>query len=192
MACSLLWRQCPGMLQITEPLKTSLIWQASKSLYSFFPTFWSACALPRHPECLPLTSYHIWLTWWYWYPGPIWCSAKCSNSSDHFGLYYDRDHVNWQDTGARSWMYTVAHPMWSSFQIGVEKNTFAGSMAAHHVTEALLIFRKISFLRGWSCGWVVKFARSASAVQGFASSDPGQGHGTAHQVMLRWHPTYHN
>ena len=32
---------------------------------------------------------------------------------------------------------------------------------------------------------------SASAAQGFASSDPGLGHGTAHQAMLRQHPTCH-
>ena len=28
--------------------------------------------------------------------------------------------------------------------------------------------------------------------QGFTSSDPGHGHGTAHQAMLRWRPTWHN
>ena len=31
-----------------------------------------------------------------------------------------------------------------------------------------------------------KFARPASAAQGFAGSDPGHGHGTAHQAMPRW------
>ena len=38
-------------------------------------------------------------------------------------------------------------------------------------------------------GPVIKFAHSASAAQGFASSDPGRGHGTAHQIMLRQRPT---
>ena len=32
----------------------------------------------------------------------------------------------------------------------------------------------------------------SSAAQGFTSSDPGCGHGTTHQAMLRWHPTCHN
>ena len=31
---------------------------------------------------------------------------------------------------------------------------------------------------------MVKFARSASAAQGFAGLDPGRGHGTPHQPML--------
>ena len=41
-------------------------------------------------------------------------------------------------------------------------------------------------------GWVVKFARSVSAAQGFTSSDPVRGLSTAHQAMLRWRPTQHN
>ena len=41
-------------------------------------------------------------------------------------------------------------------------------------------------------GRVVKFAHSASAAQGFAGSDPGRRHDTAHQTVLRWHPTCHN
>ena len=40
-------------------------------------------------------------------------------------------------------------------------------------------------LGGWPHGQVVKFTRSASAAWGFASLDPGCGHGTAHQAMLR-------
>ena len=39
---------------------------------------------------------------------------------------------------------------------------------------------------------VVKFARSALATQSFTGSDPGREHGTAHQAMLRQHPTCHN
>ena len=39
---------------------------------------------------------------------------------------------------------------------------------------------------------MVKFARSASAAQGFAGLDPGRGHGTAHQATLRQHPICHN
>ena len=36
----------------------------------------------------------------------------------------------------------------------------------------------------WLHGRVVKFMRSALAAQGFPRSDPGRGHGTAHQAML--------
>ena len=39
---------------------------------------------------------------------------------------------------------------------------------------------------GWPCGRVVKFAHSASVAQDFASSDPGCGHSTSDQAMLRW------
>ena len=46
--------------------------------------------------------------------------------------------------------------------------------------------------RGRPHGQVVKFACSAVAAQGFADSDPGRGHGTAHQATLRWCPTCHN
>ncbi|XP_070376698.1 serine/threonine-protein kinase Nek5 isoform X3 [Equus asinus] len=41
-------------------------------------------------------------------------------------------------------------------------------------------------------GRVVKFTRSASAAQGFTGSNPGRGHGAAHQTMLRQCPTCHN
>ena len=41
-------------------------------------------------------------------------------------------------------------------------------------------------------GWMVKYTCSTSVAQGFASSNPGCGHGTAHQAMLRRRPTYHN
>ena len=55
---------------------------------------------------------------------------------------------------------------------------------------------KNSFLKkglwGWPCGRVVKFACSTAVAQGFAGSDPGHGHGTAHQAVLRQHPTCHN
>ena len=43
-----------------------------------------------------------------------------------------------------------------------------------------------------SHGRVDSFVHSASAAQGFASLDPGCRHGTTHQAMMRWHPTYHN
>ena len=46
--------------------------------------------------------------------------------------------------------------------------------------------------RGWPRGRVVMFACSASAAQGFAGSDPGRGHGTTYQAILRQYPTCHN
>ena len=50
-----------------------------------------------------------------------------------------------------------------------------------------------SLPRAPSCGWprgrVVEFTRSTLAAQGFAGSDPGCGHGTAHQAKLRRRPT---
>ena len=43
-------------------------------------------------------------------------------------------------------------------------------------------------MRGQLCGQVVKFACSTLVALGFAGLDPGRGHGTAHQAMLRRHP----
>ena len=51
-----------------------------------------------------------------------------------------------------------------------------------------LIFFIKSF-RGRLHGRVVKFVCSTAAAQG---SDPGRGHGTAHQATLRQRPTSHN
>ena len=50
---------------------------------------------------------------------------------------------------------------------------------------------KIKYMLTWGRlrGQVVKFTRSAAAAQG---SDPGHGHGTAHQATLRQRPTSHN
>ena len=45
---------------------------------------------------------------------------------------------------------------------------------------------------GLAHGRVVKFKCSASAAQGFTSSDPGRRHSTTHQAILRRHPTCHN
>ena len=59
---------------------------------------------------------------------------------------------------------------------------------AHLVVEA----RKILIPEGWRRGRVVKFTCSASVAQRFAGSNPGHRHGTAHQAMLRQHPTHHN
>ena len=52
--------------------------------------------------------------------------------------------------------------------------------------------RSISYSWGWPSGRVDKIVGSALAAQGFASSNPGQGHGIAHQAMLGQHPECHN
>ena len=44
-------------------------------------------------------------------------------------------------------------------------------------------------LWGWSHYQVVNLAHSALVAQGFTSSNPGCGPSTAHQAMLRQHPT---
>ena len=51
---------------------------------------------------------------------------------------------------------------------------------------------KKKMLGGWPRGQVVKFAHSAEAAQCFDGSNPGRGHGTAHQTTLRQRPTCHN
>ena len=53
---------------------------------------------------------------------------------------------------------------------------------------------KILKILSWGrpCGRVVKFVRSTVVAQGFAGSDPGRGHGTAHQATLSRRPTCHN
>ena len=53
-------------------------------------------------------------------------------------------------------------------------------------------FKQKQKCRGRPYGRVVKFTHSASVAQGFAGSNPGRGHGTAHQAMLKRHPTCHN
>ena len=40
--------------------------------------------------------------------------------------------------------------------------------------------------------WLSSCALLTSAAQGLAGLDPGPGHGTTHQAMLRWHPTQHS
>ena len=57
--------------------------------------------------------------------------------------------------------------------------------------KSLCRAKEIINQQGQTCGRVVKFVHSAAAAQGFASSDPGCGHGTTYQAMLRWHPKCH-
>ena len=52
--------------------------------------------------------------------------------------------------------------------------------------------RKKKNQSGWLNGQAVKFTHSALAAQSFAGLDAGCRHGTAHEAMLRQHPTCHN
>ena len=54
------------------------------------------------------------------------------------------------------------------------------------------LLKKNGNFLGLPRGQVVKFTRYALVAQGFTGSDPGRGHGTTHQAMLRRHPTCHN
>ena len=47
------------------------------------------------------------------------------------------------------------------------------------------------WIGGQPRGRMIKFVCSAAAGQGFTSSNPGCGHGTAHQATLRQRPTCH-
>ena len=75
----------------------------------------------------------------------------------------------------------------------------------HDVTSPKIYLHKILSIPQMSCLGVNKncssrghteteqlSSRSASAAQGFAGSAPGHRHVTAHQAMLRWHPTQHD
>ena len=73
------------------------------------------------------------------------------------------------------------------FLKGVKVNAFGG----HSQFKGQGLVLKMGRL-GPPYGGVVKFLRSASAAQGLPGSDPGDGHGTAHQATLRQRPTCHN
>ena len=70
------------------------------------------------------------------------------------------------------------------------KDSGANPRFSHFLLKSLK--SDLETVRGWPHGRVVKFARSTAAAQGFAVSDPGPRHGTAHQAMLRRRPTCHN
>ena len=67
-------------------------------------------------------------------------------------------------------------------------------LSSARVAQATMGKKKPDKPLGWGRprGQVVKFAHSVSVAQGFAGSDPGCRHDTAHQAMLRRHPTCHN
>ena len=70
---------------------------------------------------------------------------------------------------------------------GICVSKFPGAAAAPGTTFENGAFLQSKTVYFW--GRVVKFARAALATQGFAGSDPGHGPSTAHQAMLKWHPT---
>ena len=69
---------------------------------------------------------------------------------------------------------------------------FAPWNCANTVATAHCGWQKVRYAGGRPHGRVVKFAHSASPAQGFSGLDPGHGHGTAHQPMVRRRPTCHN
>ena len=70
-----------------------------------------------------------------------------------------------------------------------EKN----SLYSSSIIKTGFLLRLIIILIGGSPhGRVVKFTLSALAALRFTGSDPGHGHGTICQAMLRQHPTCHN
>ena len=54
-----------------------------------------------------------------------------------------------------------------------------------------LCIKRNGFLASPVAEWL-SLRAPLQAAQGFVGSNPGRGHGTAHQTMLRQHPTYHN
>ena len=79
-------------------------------------------------------------------------------------------------------LFTVITILLSMFRCQHEASqNFNGMLAIHELVHW-----------GWLCGRVVKFASYTLAAQGLAGLDPGPGHGTARQPMLRLHPTEHN
>ena len=103
------------------------------------------------------------------------------------------------------WPCTSQRQLWpppSQVSMSVWQDHFAPchSRPVQLILNSQLPGRKTGFsgesriwqVRGRPRGRVVKFARSTSTAQSFAGSDPGHGHGTAHQAMLRRHPTQHN
>ena len=71
--------------------------------------------------------------------------------------------------------------------VGRRGNTNKKILLSIHFSRVL----KTCMSRGQPHGLVVKFACLALVAQGFAGSDPGCRHGTAHQAMLRQRPTCH-
>ena len=67
-------------------------------------------------------------------------------------------------------------------------HSFLPSLTISHIGTEITEKLRMWFL-GPPRGRVVKNAHSASVAQGFAGLDPGRGHGTAHQAMLRRRPT---
>ena len=108
-------------------------------------------------------------------------------------LHYEKKKHKSSLTGSSSRHYVIASfcslemELKYSFSIGrcEVRNIYISEGHLNHTV-------KLSILGGRPRGRVVKFMRSASVAQGFASLDPGCGHGTAHQAMLRRHPTCHN
>ena len=73
---------------------------------------------------------------------------------------------------------------------GQQSWTSTGFLLLKNTYSFYLFLKK--WLVGPTHGQVVQLVHSALAAQGFAGSDPGRGHGTARQAMLRRRPTCHS
>ena len=70
---------------------------------------------------------------------------------------------------------------------GDQPKIFLNALFSNHK-----MIHSLKKFRGRPRGLVVRLVCSASAAQGFAGSDPGCGHSTAHQATLRRRATQHN
>ena len=155
-------------------------WPYRNLLIKFFKSCWET--LPKilywetEQDCCPSDHFEIpgsifdcHLTgrfYWHLMGGVQECQTSC-NAQNHEGLFLLSDDSSYH------WETELGyHP-----RVSFKKYNF------------LKTLKETIFPWGWSRGWEVKFLCSTSAAQGFADSDPGRGHGTAHQAMLRWWPT---
>ena len=83
------------------------------------------------------------------------------------------------------------------FKWAIFKSTGISQLQWHlwlHLASKHILFGTSCLKKNWGqpCCPVVKFTSSDSVAQGFTGLNPGHGHGTAHQAMLRQCPTCHN
>ena len=88
-----------------------------------------------------------------------------------------------EDFFAKQWSYHLPRKLWER-QVSGERQAFQTGHV--QIKFPSRVVKKAA--KGLACGQVVKFERSALAAQGFAGSNPGHGHGTTHQTMLRRRP----
>lgn len=141
------------IVQIIQPVKTSLMWLNSKYLYSFSPHILSSICLIKASRIFAssITSDGIDILDQYDVLQNFQTVHLCS-----FGLQYDREY----DTGGWPWMYSCPSWLWSSFYMGVGKSTVSKWMFTP-CTKALLIPLERHHIWHSKCSWshcLIKFA----------------------------------